>query len=601
MATINPLQPPINYAVDVQSPFEAALGGFKFGAGVAEMEAAQQKREFERQALEKAQAAQTELVNLFKNPTAKAADYERVVAFLPKDQAAIVTQGFERKTKEQQQNDLRMGAEVYSAIKSGNLPVAKQRLTDKANALRSSGREDEAKATEDSIKLIDLNPTGAQATIGLYMARLPGGKEFLENADKALSIIRTEELAPSALKTAVANATAAVADAEKKVAEAKDTPSRLLLQQELTSAQAAQQRALTAASEGSEARAITKFAPELRETIAKAEAAVADAEKRVAEAKDTPTRLAAEQDLRVAQTARETALTAASVGGEARAVAKAPSELIEARAKADKGIADAKTAQATAKNADETAAANAKRATAEAEKARIEAKFEEEKIKLGFRKTEQDIIIAKENARIAALQAAQAKETNNLKRLELQQKIDDAKEKRNATEREQKATFTSQVADIDNFLNTAERIMQTPKNIIESATGPIASRLPTTSADVADFESLIETLGSQVFIAQIPKIKGTGALSEKEGDKLQASVQNLSLKQSPARLIENVKEAVRLMEIARINLGSRAGIPAMPLDVPARQEVTVTTPNGTSMKFPNQASADAFKRAAGIR
>ena len=564
MATINPFQPPINYAVDVQSPFEAALGGFKLGAGVAEIEAAKQARE-------KAQATQTELANLFKNPLATAADYDRVAAFLPKDQAAIVTQGFERKTKEQQANDLRMGAEVYSAIKSGNLPVAKQMLTDQATAFRNSGREDKAKAIEDSIKIIDINPTGAQATIGLHMARLPGGKEFLENADKALSIIRTEALAKPTLDKAVADASAAVADAKKKVAEAEDTPSRLLAEADLRSAQTAQQRALTAASEGEEARKLTKFAPELRETIAKAEAAVADAEKRVLETAGTPAQLAAEQDLRVAQVAKERALTAASVGGEARAAEKAPIELIEARAKADKGIADAKTAQATAKNADETAAANAKRATAEAEKARIEAQFEEQKIKLGFRKTEQDIIIAKENARIAALNAAQAKETNTLKRLELQQKIDESKEKRDAADRDQKATVANQSADIDNFLNTAQRILNTPNNVIESATGPVASRLPTLSADVSDFEALVEALGSQAFIAQIPKIKGTGSLSEKEGDKLQASLQTLSLKQSPARLIENVKEAVRLLMKVRENISVKYGIPAPPLDVPARR------------------------------
>ena len=63
MATINPLMPPINYTVDVQSPFESALGGFKLGAGIAEVQAAQQARQ-------KAQTAQTELANLFKNPNA---------------------------------------------------------------------------------------------------------------------------------------------------------------------------------------------------------------------------------------------------------------------------------------------------------------------------------------------------------------------------------------------------------------------------------------------------------------------------------------------------------------------------------------------------
>ena len=47
MATINPLVRPIDYTVDVQSPFESALGGFKLGAGVAEVQASQQKRELE--------------------------------------------------------------------------------------------------------------------------------------------------------------------------------------------------------------------------------------------------------------------------------------------------------------------------------------------------------------------------------------------------------------------------------------------------------------------------------------------------------------------------------------------------------------------------
>jgi hypothetical protein len=226
MATINPFQAPINYAVDVQSPFEAALGGFKLGAGVAEIEAAKQARE-------KAQAAQTELVNLFKNPKANAADYERAIAFLPKDQAAIVTQGFERKTKDQQQNDLRMGGEVYSAIKSGNLPVAIKMLTDKAIGLRNVGREDEAKAAEASAETIKINPTGAQATIGLYMARLPGGKEFLENADKALSIIRTEALAPSALKQADIKTQSEMADLRFKLQNEPDKAKQLALETQI--------------------------------------------------------------------------------------------------------------------------------------------------------------------------------------------------------------------------------------------------------------------------------------------------------------------------------------------------------------------------------
>jgi hypothetical protein len=249
---------------------------------------------------------------------------------------------------------------------------------------------------------------------------------------------------------------------------------------------------------------------------------------------------------------------------------------------------------------------------AQADKAKVDAEFARAKTVLEvqqqaatLRKTNEDIIINKENARIAALNAAIARETNVIKRADLQQKIDDAKEKRDAADRDQKATVANQSADIDNFLNTAVRILQTPKDVIASATGPVASRLPTLSADVSDFEALVEALGSQAFIAQIPKIKGTGSLSEKEGDKLQASLQTLSLKQSPARLEENVKEAVRLLTKVRENIAVKYGVQAPPLDVPA-SELNVTV-GGATYNFPTKAAADAFKntdayrRAAGTR
>jgi hypothetical protein len=289
-----------------------------------------------------------------------------------------------------------------------------------------------------------------------------------------------------------------------------------------------------------------------------------------------------------------------------------PSVLKEAIAKADKAVADATTAQATATNAPDKAKADAALAAAQAAKAQVESEFaranailDVQKKGVDIRKTEADILINKENARIAALNAAIARETNTLKRQELQQKIDEATEKRDTANREQQATLANQSADIDNFINTATRIKQTPRDIINAATGPIASRLPTTNQGVADFEALVETLGSQAFLAQIPKIKGTGNLTEKEGDKLQASLQNLSLKQSPDRLLANVDEAVRLLEKARVTITARSGLPTVPSDVPAR-ELNVSV-GGTTYNFPTKAAADAFKnsdayrRAAGIR
>jgi hypothetical protein len=231
MAGINPFQAPINYAVDVQSPFEAALGGFKLGAAGAEAQA-------KAQALEQAKTAQAELTTLFANPKATATDFARVSAMLPKDQAENVRKSFELMSSSQQQNRLAQSGQVYAALKSGQPDIAKNLLKQQADAFRNSGREDEAKATETYLQLIDVNPTGSQATVGLMMATLPGGKELLENIDKTLSTTRAETKAPAELTQAIAAADKAVADAKTAQATATNAPEKAAADAALATAQA---------------------------------------------------------------------------------------------------------------------------------------------------------------------------------------------------------------------------------------------------------------------------------------------------------------------------------------------------------------------------
>ena len=231
MAGINPFQAPINYAVDVQSPFEAVLSGFKIGQAGAEAQAQAQARD---QALK----AQTELKTLFSNPKATATDYAKVAAFLPKDQAESVRKSFDMMSAEQQQSSLRNAAQVYSAVKSGQIDIAKNLLKEQATAYRNSGREQEAKASENSLQLIELNPTGAQATIGVMTAILPGGKDLLDNVDKALSTIRAEKKAPFELSQAIAVADKAIADATTAQATATNAPEKAAADALLARAQA---------------------------------------------------------------------------------------------------------------------------------------------------------------------------------------------------------------------------------------------------------------------------------------------------------------------------------------------------------------------------
>jgi hypothetical protein len=231
------------------------------------------------------------------------------------------------------------------------------------------------------------------------------------------------------------------------------------------------------------------------------------------------------------------------IGQESRAEAKAPAELKEANAKADKAATAAKFAEA-------------------------EIVINLEKAGWDIKKLQSEIGISERNSRIAAARLDIERESNNIKRKELELKLGEMVQKRDTEVRAKASEIESARGDMDNFLNTADRILATPKSVIKSAAGPVDSRFPTLQPSVADFEALVETLGSQAFMAQIPKMKGTGALSEGEGKKLQSSLQNLSLSQSPERLVENVKEAQRLILKARKNLADKYGVPESVPDTP---------------------------------
>lgn len=98
--------------------------------------------------------------------------------------------------------------------------------------------------------------------------------------------------------------------------------------------------------------------------------------------------------------------------------------------------------------------------------------------------------------------------------------------------------------------------------VLSDIAGPVRGKLPTITGTSADAESAIETLKSQVFLQQIKNMKGMGALSEKEGDRLAASVANLSLTQSPEQLRKNIEYIESTTTAAMEKLRGMGGAPA---------------------------------------
>jgi len=247
---------------------------------------------------------------------------------------------------------------------------------------------------------------------------------------------------------------------------------------------------------------------------------------------------------------KDAAETLSKFGAEQRAAEQAPGALRKVNADADKAVADAKAAGVAAKYAEQNALKDL------------------EKKGWDIKNIESEIGFRKESNRIRAMEAAIASQTNVLRRQELQLQVDKAKSELDQKVRDKAADYEASATSIDNSLNTIERLKRNPS--LNDVLGSIEGRLPSVFSDQgADAIALIDTLGSQSFLSQAANLKGMGALSNAEGEKLQSALTNLSRTQSETQFRANLDEAARLLKKGRDTLSKRTGLPATPVDTPA--------------------------------
>lgn len=236
---INPLQQPINYAVEVQSPFEAALSGVKLGAGLEELEVARQKRAMEAQQLQAAQAQQAQfrsgLNSFFAKPAAERTfdELQPLLVGANKQQFDALKLIGENMGAEKLASSKRFTSQVLLAFES-NPETARTMIQERINAETDPGQK---RAFQDILTISNQNPEQAARLVESLGAGT-FGKDWYEGITKVRDERRTAAREPAVLKEAVAKADAAVADAQKKVAEAADTPARLLAEQDLRLANA---------------------------------------------------------------------------------------------------------------------------------------------------------------------------------------------------------------------------------------------------------------------------------------------------------------------------------------------------------------------------
>lgn len=236
---------------------------------------------------------------------------------------------------------------------------------------------------------------------------------------------------------------------------------------------------------------------------------------------------------------------------------------------------------ATAKQSEQES--KAKIAAANAKFADSLAAKELEKKGYDIQKIQNDIQISKENAKIAAANTALTRETNELRKKELEQKIEDMKMKRDDLVREKTSNLESAKVGIDSLVDSVDKILSVPEDVMKAAMGPVDQILPTFQQDVADFEALVEGLDAKAFMAQIPMMKGSGALSDSEGKKLSSSLANLSLKQSPKQFMESLRSVKDIMTSARNKLADKYGVPEVTQQQTISEDQASGLPSGWSV------------------
>lgn len=126
-----------------------------------------------------------------------------------------------------------------------------------------------------------------------------------------------------------------------------------------------------------------------------------------------------------------------------------------------------------------------------------------------------------------------ANETNALKLAELQDKRLQNQQAMEQAKRDKADAYNSGMDNLSRTIETATKVLNSPgfTGYFGTNLNPLSSRfIPGTEA--ADTETLVDTLKSQGFLSGIQQMKGMGALSNAEGQKVMDAIGSLSPNQS---------------------------------------------------------------------
>ncbi|MEQ1073045.1 MULTISPECIES: hypothetical protein [Acinetobacter] len=143
--------------------------------------------------------------------------------------------------------------------------------------------------------------------------------------------------------------------------------------------------------------------------------------------------------------------------------------------------------------------------------------------------------------RIEAAKLRAAKAESSIQRVERLEKV------------ENYTNAAKQAADASNL---AAKLVTQAKENGGAYWDRLVRQVPGTSENT--FAKDIETLKSQVFLAQVEKMRGLGALTDKEGDAIRSSIASLDINQGPEAVQKNLSKIAQQMSAAAKSANRKA-------------------------------------------
>ncbi|WP_052235231.1 phage DNA ejection protein [Pectobacterium brasiliense] len=186
---------------------------------------------------------------------------------------------------------------------------------------------------------------------------------------------------------------------------------------------------------------------------------------------------------------------------------------------------------------------------------------------------QQNVNVRKLELQDKALDRQIARETNQVQLGVLQ-------DKRATTQRELEQARTDKADAYNTSMDTMSRTIDTANKVLNSPgfTGYFGVNLmPGTNrwipgTDAADTSALVDTLKSQGFLSGIQQMRGMGALSNAEGQKVMDAIGNLSASQSEKSARASIKSIIDTTQMAQKRLQQKYG-----KDIPAQTPQTAPT------------------------